>query len=230
MQKPKLIFFDAGGTLVAPREAVGETYARLARSYGHSVDAQTLQAGFLKHFHAQPPLAFPNWETEAELQRLEYEWWRRLVFDVLASESLPRFDEFFAEAFEHYRQPTAWRLFDDVLPTLQALNERGVQCAVLSNFDSRLFDLLAGFGLSRYFSGVHISARMGVAKPDGRIFEAALQTHGLQAHEAWHVGDSLREDVAGAGNAGIKAWLIERGGNGEGGALTRLDQLVALAV
>ncbi len=228
MQKPKRIFFDAGGTLFEPREPVGETYSRLALRYGHSVDAQNLQAGFLQHFHAQPPLAFPGYESEAELERLEYAWWRRLVFDVVVGVSFLRFDEFFAAAFEHYRQPQAWRVFDDVLPTLQALNERGMPCAVLSNFDSRLFDLLTGFRLNRYFSGVHISARLGAAKPDGRIFAAALQAHGLRPHEAWHVGDSMREDVEGAGNAGIKAWLIERGGSGAGGALRQLDQLIEL--
>lgn len=229
MENPKLIFFDAGGTLFEPRESVGETYRRLARRYGHSADAHTLQTGFLLHFRAQPPLAFPGFETEAVLQRLEYEWWRRLVFEVVAGDSFPRFDEFFAEAFAYYRQPEAWRLFDDVLPALQALHERGVPSAVLSNFDSRLFDLLTGFELNRYFSGVHISARIGAAKPDARIFQAALQAHGLQPHEAWHVGDSEREDFKGARHVGLQGWLIARDATApanQPGQLSRLDQLI----
>lgn len=229
MKRPKLIFFDAGGTLFEPREAVGQTYARLARSYGYAVEGAALQADFLKHFRTQPPLAFPGAETEAELQQLEYEWWRRLVFQVVTGTNFPRFDEFFATAFAHYREPAAWRLFDDVLPTLQALREHGVSCAVLSNFDSRLFDLLRGFGLADHFSDIHISTRLGAAKPDQRIFAAALQAHGLQPHEAWHVGDSVREDVEGACNMGIQAWLLDRSESAVSGSencLTHLAQLL----
>lgn len=229
MENPRLIFFDAGGTLFEPCESVGATYARLAACFGQAVDAAQSQAGFLKHFHAQPPLAFPGVKTEAELQRLEYEWWRRLVFEVVAGDNFPRFDEFFAAAFAHYRQPPAWRLFEDVLPTLQALRKRGVQCAVLSNFDSRLLDLLRGFGLEDYFAGIHLSARLGAAKPDAAIFESALQTYGLQPHEAWHVGDSLREDFEGAQNAGLQPWLLSRASTStanSSGQLARLDQLL----
>ncbi len=229
MKRPRRIFFDAGGTLFEPRESVGQTYARLARSYGYAVEGEQLQAGFLRHFRNQPPLAFPGVGSEAELQRLEYEWWRRLVFEVVVGDRFPRFDEFFAAAFAHYREPAAWRLFDDVLPTLQTLREYGVPCAVLSNFDSRLFDLLRGFSLEDHFSGIHISTRLGAAKPDQRIFAAALQAHGLQPHEAWHVGDSLREDFEGAQQAGLQPWLIARDTTNaatQPSQLARLDELV----
>ncbi|MBI1763576.1 MAG: HAD-IA family hydrolase [Acidobacteria bacterium] len=231
MATPKLIFFDAGGTLFEPREAVGETYARLALRYEHRADAASLQAGFIRCFRAQPPLAFSGFGSSIELERLEYEWWRRLVFEVMAADDFPRFEEFFAAAFAHYRAPEAWRLFDDVRPTLQALNELGVRCAVLSNFDSRLHDLLRGFALADQFAGVHFSAQLGVAKPDVRIFEAALHFHGLRPAEAWHVGDSVREDFEGALNAGLGAWLIARQATGAGirpAQLTRLDQLIGL--
>jgi putative hydrolase of the HAD superfamily len=227
--RPKQIFFDAGGTLFEPRESVGETYCRLARNYEHFVDAELIQARFLQHFRVQPPLAFPGAEIETELLRLEYQWWRRLVFEVVAGESFPRFDEFFAAAFAYYRQPDAWRLYNDVLPALQSLRELGVPCAVLSNFDARLFDLLRGFALEDYFSDIHISSRLGAAKPDQRIFAAALQAHGLQPHEAWHVGDSLREDFAGAQQAGLQPWLIARAGTisaNPSRQLSRLDDLV----
>ena len=229
MEIPKLIFFDAGGTLFEPRESVGETYSRLARQYEHWLDAETLQANFLTHFRAQPPLAFPGIEGDAELQRLEYAWWRRLVFDVVAGDRFAHFDEFFAAAFAYYCQPQAWRLFDDVLPTLQALRANKVPCAVLSNFDSRLLGLLRGFELEPYFTGVHFSTRLGSAKPERQIFTAALQAHSLKPHEAWHVGDSLREDFEGAQDAGLVPWLLDRTSTGPAklsGQLSRLDQLV----
>jgi putative hydrolase of the HAD superfamily len=228
LTQPKLILFDAAGTLFGVRGSVGEIYSRLARRYDVLVDAASIQEGFLASFSRQPPLAFPNVESETELRRLEYEWWRQLVRTVFARAWFPRFDEFFAEVFDYFRQPEAWQLYEDVVPTLQALQARGIALAVLSNFDGRLVDLLRAFALEPYFAAVHYSAKLGAAKPEARAFHTVLQYHGVWPDEAWHVGDSAREDVEGAGRAGIKAWLIRRNERGEAGTLTRLDQLIEL--
>lgn len=208
--KPKLILFDAAGTLFEVRGSVGEIYASRAQRYGVTVGSATLQQRFVQAFRAQPPLAFRGYTSEAELKQLEFAWWRRLVQQVFAEADFPRFAEFFTEVFEFFRRPAAWQVYDDVLPTLIALQARGLQLAVLSNFDTRLEDLLKALGLARYFAGVHLSSRIGAAKPDAQIFQAALQYHSLQPHEAWHVGDSWREDVEGAEAVGLQAYLLDR--------------------
>ena len=222
---PKMIFFDAAGTLIEVRGSVGEVYASWAQRYGMTIDPATLQQRFAQAFRAQPPLAFQAYESEAELKRLEFAWWQRLVEQVFAGVDFPRFNEFFAAVFEYFRRAEAWRLYADVLPTLTELQTRGVQLAVLSNFDTRLEDLLTGLGLSHYFMGVHLSSRIGAAKPAARIFQAALRQHGLQPHEAWHVGDSWREDWQGASNAGLKAWRIDRAGRTNNVKLEQLESL-----
>jgi putative hydrolase of the HAD superfamily len=52
----------------------------------------------------------------------------------------------------------------------------------------------------------------GFAKPDPQIFVAALQKHSCDAKDAWHIGDSFRQDYQGAKAAGIRAILLERTG------------------
>lgn len=47
-------------------------------------------------------------------------------------------------------------------------------------------------------------------KPHKEIFEKVLEISGCHPDEAIHVGDSLRSDVAGAQNAGIRAVLLDR--------------------
>ena len=52
------------------------------------------------------------------------------------------------------------------------------------------------------------SARVGVEKPDPRIFDAALTALGVPPREALFVGDSLPRDMAGARGIGMAhAWL-----------------------
>ena len=221
---PRVVFFDAGGTLIEPRGSVGAIYQRIAARHGLSADAAALQQNFKQFFPQQPPLAFPLGLPADELSRRERAWWRSLVANVFGATSHhPAFDEFFAEVYEYFARAEAWQVFDDVEPALQGLRARGVRLAVVSNFDARLEKILAATGLAQYFDAVYCSTRCGAAKPDARIFEWALRAEGIAASEAWHVGDAVREDVEGARAVGMKAWLIDRDG---ASGLTRLDQLV----
>jgi putative hydrolase of the HAD superfamily len=76
---------------------------------------------------------------------------------------------------------------------------------------------LAGTSLARHFRAVAISVEVGVAKPDPRIFELALERIGVVPAEAVMVGDSLRRDIAGARAAGLRAVWIDRHLGDEGG-------------
>ncbi len=220
---PRVIFFDAGGTLFEPCGSVGAIYQRIAARHGIWMDAALLQQNFKQAFVQQPPLAFPVGLPTDELEQRERGWWRKLVADVFGEASHhPTFNEFFDEVYEYFTRAEAWQVYDDVLPALQGLRARDVRLAVISNFDSRLGKILAATGLAQYFDSIYCSTRCGAAKPDARIFEIALRAEGIIAAEAWHVGDALREDVEGARAVGMKAWLIDREG---ASGLTRLDQL-----
>ena len=99
------------------------------------------------------------------------------------------------------------------IPHLVALRDREFKLGVISNFDSRLFGLLDGFGISQFFDPIVISTHAGVAKPAGEIFTQALVTHKLKPEEALHVGDSLHADIAGAQAAGLVPVLVDRRGD-----------------
>lgn len=209
--KPEVIFFDAAGTLFEVRGSVGEIYSRIASQYGCEADAAQLQQNFARWFRLQPPMAFAAGTPEDKLRELEKDWWRTLVRTVFADcASFTHFDEFFDDVFERFRQPELWQVYDDVIPTLTELKRQGFRLGVISNFDSRLDDVLRGCELVQFFDSVHISTRVGAAKPDPLIFDTALAHHNIEAAQAWHIGDSLREDFEGAQAAGLKAILLDR--------------------
>ncbi len=230
--KFQIVFFDAGGTIFEVNGGVGDIYSRFARSHGVETEPEKIQQRFVRSFRLQPPLAFPGVKSERELHQVEYEWWRKLARDVFAEIDFPRFDQFFGELFEFFRSREAWRLFDDVEPTLEALKADGLRLAVISNFDSRIDDLLQAFKIDHYFGAVHISSRIGAAKPDPLIFHAALQHQAVEARHALHIGDSWREDVEGASAVGIKSILLDRNNdfadNPRAPRITNLYQLVEL--
>ena len=63
---------------------------------------------------------------------------------------------------------------------------------------------LAASPLLPYFESVTISDEVGVAKPDGRIFDTAFASMGHPAkREVLMIGDSLSSDMQGGINYGI---------------------------
>jgi putative hydrolase of the HAD superfamily len=210
---PKAIFFDAAGTLFTVNGSVGEIYARLAREHGKEVTVPDLEAGFRRCFATAPAMAFPG-AAPAQISTLEKQWWRDLVQQVFAPFGpFPQFAEYFDALFTFFARAEAWRLYPETAETLTTLTSRGLQLGVISNFDSRLFGLLAGLGIAQFFDPVVISTQAGAAKPDGGIFAQALAYHRLRPDEAFHVGDSHEADVIGAQASGLTPVFIDRRGH-----------------
>lgn len=87
----------------------------------------------------------------------------------------------------------------------------GVPLYALSNWDVELEAVLEDLGWRRFFDGLVVSAKVGVEKPEGAIFEEALKVAGVSSGRAVHVGNDLHSDVRGASAAGMDAVLVDRG-------------------
>lgn len=221
----KAVFFDAAGTLIRTARPVGESYALLGQKYGMEVSAAEMRERFRADFSSAPPLAFPGAARE-ELPDLERDWWKGLVRKICQPLGpFPRFDDYFSELFHYFSRTEAWSLYPETVETLAALKDRGLLLAVISNFDSRLFGILEGLGISSWFDSVLISSRMGFAKPAPEIFHKALALHRLEAEEALHVGDSPDKDAAGATGAGLTGVLLDRNGKSSSEIFPRVRNL-----
>ncbi|HEX2188183.1 MAG TPA: HAD-IA family hydrolase [Longimicrobiaceae bacterium] len=93
--------------------------------------------------------------------------------------------------------------------TLEELRRRGYRLGVISNADGRVEALLESVGLRPHFEFVIDSARVGMEKPDPRIFRMGLERLGVAPEDAVYVGDIYEIDVVGARRAGMAAVLID---------------------
>lgn len=208
----KGIFFDAADTLFRVRGGVGFVYAESARRYGIAAQPDLLDQTFARVFASSPPLAFPHCSL-AEIQNLEKKWWHDLVRQVFSEVGpFARFEEFFEELFEVFRGEQGWELFPETEGVLSTLRKWGLTIGIISNFDSRLFDLLENLKIAPYIDSATISSYEGVAKPDRGLFRRALAKHTFSPGDVLYVGDSLREDVEGARSCGIRSVLVDRRG------------------
>ena len=98
-------------------------------------------------------------------------------------------------------------LYPDVVPTFDIL-ARHFKLGLLSNGNT----YPERCGLEGSFAFVVFSQDVQVVKPDPRIFHITAQRAGCELTEMLHVGDSLKNDVVGARNAGVPCvWLNREG-------------------
>jgi putative hydrolase of the HAD superfamily len=213
LPQPQVIFLDAVGTLFGVKGSVGQIYANLAQHHGIVADPETLNQSFFRAFKAAPEMAFPGCDP-ALVPEQEYRWWRVIAQQTFSSagaiDNFVDFDGFFADLYAHFATAAPWVLYPDVPPALERWRRRGIALGVISNFDTRLYQVLEHLDLLSYFSSITLSSEAGAAKPDPLIFATALQKHRCEAGQAWHLGDSEAEDVAGARAAGLHGILVRR--------------------
>lgn len=85
------------------------------------------------------------------------------------------------------------------------LRARGIRIGILTNSEGRAAELVEEIGWSGIFDAVVDSGRVGIEKPDPKIFELMAEALGTPMKEIVHIGDSLGADVLGAVRAGMRA-------------------------
>jgi putative hydrolase of the HAD superfamily len=137
-------------------------------------------------------------------------------------------DAWFERYIGHYE--TAWALFPDVLPVLDAL-AASHRHAVLSNSSIHVQDRkLRVLGVHDRFEAILCAAELGVSKPEARAFLAACDALELDPHQVAYVGDHPEIDGRGAADAGLLSVWIDRGGVYTGAdALTGPHRIASLA-
>jgi len=111
---------------------------------------------------------------------------------------------------QEYTRRARFALYDDVTPTLRALQESRLVLGLLTNMDQDMAPLSRGLGIDGYIDFVVTSGEAGEDKPAPGIFLAALKKAAVLPAEAIHVGDQYGVDVIGARAVGVRPLLIDR--------------------
>jgi putative hydrolase of the HAD superfamily len=212
------VTFDVGGTLIEPWPSVGHIYAQAARVHiDERFSPELLQQRFVA-----------AWRGSKTFNYTRLEWARLVDETFFGLTRQPPSETFFPVLYDQFAKPELWRVFPDVVPTLESLARRGLHLGIISNWDERLRPLLAQLKLDLYFNKVVISCEIGCCKPDRGIFEAASNQLGIPASEILHVGDSDLNDTQGARDAGFQAALLIRSSKAQkAGQIRSLLQLAS---
>jgi putative hydrolase of the HAD superfamily len=212
----KAVFFDLYNTLAGydpPRE---ETQARILNELGVEVTPQSLLRpimaadDFIYQEHARYPIGKRSKEETVELYT-EYHG------IILKEAGIEASWELVTGILKRWlKADYKMVLFDDVLPALTQLKERGLILGLISNVDRDITPIYQGLGLADWLGVVVTSQEAGFSKPAPQIFRVALRRAKLKPIEAIYVGDQHQIDVVGANGVGMLGILIDRNGFFEG--------------
>jgi len=211
----KAVIFDVDFTIARPGPDLGpEGYRRLGERYGLTLDPS--------RYEEARRAAFATLKRHPELDHDEEIW---VLFTQRIIEGMGGEGDTYGAAVE---MEGAWshahffELYDDAMPTLEALRARGLKIGLLSNTARDLDAFVAHHGLS--VDAVLTSRSHGKTKPHETIFRRMLELLDVAPDEAVMVGDTVEDDIEGAHAVGMRALLVDREGR-YGGDVEALDDL-----
>jgi putative hydrolase of the HAD superfamily len=219
-----LVCFDAGFTLIQPRQSIADNLAEVLEAHGHRAGPEDIRraweaadAWFWETYHQPGNL---TWTNDADIEAT----WRRYHGLMLRELGFgDREHELIDAIVGGHLSADAWLPYPDTIAALELVRRHPsrtgrppAKIAVISDFGSALADVMDAIGLAPYFDLLLISAVEGLAKPAPEFFELACARANVAPFDAVMIGDSYRADVAGARSAGLDAVLLDR--NGTAGA------------
>lgn len=211
MQRPKMILFDYGQTLVNEAAFDGvrgtEAVLRYAVKNKYHMTAAQVQAeaeAINRELGRTDPYKRHLFQIEVPNHMFTAYLYQSLGIELsLGAEQI---DKIFWDA------AAPGTVTDGVEAFLTFLYQNGFRTGVISNIsyagkvvENRINELIP----TNHFEFVIASSEYLYRKPNRRIFELALEKAELSASEVWYIGDQYECDIVGARNAGLfPVWYI----------------------
>jgi len=199
----RAVTFDFGQTLA---ELDHDFLMRRAHGFGAQLDPVASHAATVSAWHAYG--AAKSLGHARAWQAMMLELLRAGgVHKIRADAADPQYAEKIAQLLWD-AQPThnLWRKpIAGMFELCAELRAKQVPVGIISNSEGQLAELVEELGYGALFSVIIDSGRVGVDKPNPRIFQLAAEALSVPLAEIVHVGDAWEADVMGARAVGAQA-------------------------
>ena len=204
--KIKAVAFDAVGTLIEPFPTVAEAYQQAAETVGLELPTDLIRERFRKVFGQDEKSSDLDTNLSTEIHR-----WRNIVSATLPELDQSRANLAFQKLWDHFAQPSSWRLFPDVREVVDWLDQKSIKVCVASNFDARLRLVWKGLeGVERLQEHLVISSELGVRKPGRGFYEFVAKHLDEPVESILFIGDDWINDVEFPEKIGFKTIILDR--------------------
>lgn len=204
------VLWDVKDTLLKVRASVGEQYCKEAERMGLKLSPAEVEAAFRQAYRHHSS-RYPNYGIAQGLDGRS--WWMGVVRDTFSRcrvQDPAMLNAMAQNLYHNFCNAENWEVFPDSEKALEGCSSLGLKLGVVSNFDSRLEEILRACGLLSHFSFLITSEQAGIAKPNATIFDQALQKCGVPAASVAHIGDHHVNDYLASRSVGIHGFLLDR--------------------
>ncbi|HEY1536664.1 MAG TPA: HAD-IA family hydrolase [Polyangiaceae bacterium] len=202
LRRARAVTFDFGQTLA---ELDHEFLAQRARDFGAELDPAAARAATVAAWSAYGA-AKAHGHARA---------WQAMMLEVLRGGGVRPSSGVASAGFSEQIAQSLWQaqpsknLWRKPIPGMfelaRELAGKGTAVGIISNSEGRLAELVEELYQTQLFRVIVDSGRLGIDKPDRRIFEYAALQLGVPLTDIVHVGDAWEADVIGAREAGAQA-------------------------
>ena len=203
----KHIFFDLDHTLWDFETNSSKTFALI-------FERNELDLNFNDFIEVYKPINHKYWKLfrEDKVSKKELRYFRlKEAFDAIRFEAS---DEVIHTLSKDYitflSQHNA--LFDNAIEVLEYLGDRYNLHIITNGFEEVQYKKMHNSKLLPFFDKIITSEKVGVKKPNPKIFEYAMEISGALSNESIMIGDNFEADILGAINAGMQAIFCEFNG------------------
>ena len=203
----KHIFFDLDHTLWDFETNSSKTFALI-------FERNELDLNFNDFIEVYKPINHKYWKLfrEDKVSKKELRYFRlKEAFDAISFEAS---DEVIHTLSKDYitflSQHNA--LFDNAIEVLEYLGDRYNLHIITNGFEEVQYKKMHNSKLLPFFDKIITSEKVGVKKPNPKIFEYAMEISGALSNESIMIGDNFEADILGAINAGMQAIFCEFNG------------------
>jgi len=199
----RAVTFDFGQTLA---ELDHDFLVRRAHSFGAELDPVAARAATVSAWHAYgaaKALGHARAWQAMMLELLRAGGVRKIRAESADPEYAQKIAQLLWDAqptHNLWRQPIA-----GMFELVSELRAQRVPVGIISNSEGHLAELVTELGHGSLFPVIIDSGRVGVDKPNPRIFQLAAEALGVSLSQIVHVGDAWEADVMGARAAGAQA-------------------------
>ncbi len=196
-QGVKALLFDFGGTLDADGLPWKEQFFPIYKKFGFDWSEEVFAPFF---YHSDDTI------TEKKLTTMSFD--KTILHQVtLLLTKAGRYDAKMAKKIADEYLKTSRANLKLNKPLLLKLKKK-YRLGVVSNFYGNLPSIFKEIGYDKIFDAVIDSNRVGVIKPDPKIFQAALTQLKAGPQESVFIGDSFKRDMLGAKGIGMRHILL----------------------
>lgn len=226
------ILFDLDDTLIIERKSAEESFIETISQINYPIDIDKFIKTVLEQakelWYKLPTINFSqkigisSWEALwadfdgdnfnfKELKKLSADYRYETWYQTLIKFNINNPEVAYKLSYDFKRiRNTKHNLFPETVETLNNLKGFYKLGLITNGAPDLQWKKINGSNIRHYFDCINISGELGFTKPDERIFLAALDSLKTTKSKTVMIGDTLKSDIKGAQNSGIKSIWVNR--------------------